>query len=125
MKSLNSVRSLAAALAMSWAGAVPGLSIAFVYKDEVIYLEGFGVREVGNSAPVDADTVFQIASLSKPLASTVVAATVSDGIVSFDSRMADIEPAMAWAANAYGGCRAGAAALDLCRNLWQHLILAK
>ncbi len=46
---------------------VPGLAIAVVYKDEVVYLGGFGVREAGKPDPVEADTVFQLASLSKPI----------------------------------------------------------
>jgi CubicO group peptidase (beta-lactamase class C family) len=71
---------------------VPGLSIAVVYRDEVVYLKGFGVREEGKSEPVDADTVFQLASLSKPIASTVVAAIVGEGKASWDSRIADIDP---------------------------------
>ncbi len=41
---------------------------------------------------MDGDTVFQIASLSKPVSSTVVAAIVSDGKVRWDSRIADIDP---------------------------------
>jgi CubicO group peptidase (beta-lactamase class C family) len=71
---------------------VPGLSIAVVYRDEVVYLKGFGVREAGAGEAVDADTVFQLASLSKPIASTVVAALVGDKAVSWDSRIADIDP---------------------------------
>lgn len=63
------------------AGAVPGLSVAVVFNDEVVYLKGLGVREVGKPEPVEADTVFQIASLSKPVSSAVVAAIVSDGAV--------------------------------------------
>jgi CubicO group peptidase (beta-lactamase class C family) len=60
---------------------VPGLSIAVVYRDEVVYLKGFGIREEGKDEAVDADTVFQLASLSKPLASTAVAALVGEGAV--------------------------------------------
>lgn len=71
---------------------VPGLSIAVVYRDEVVYLKGFGVREEGKDEAVNADTVFQLASLSKPLASTVVAAIVGEGAASWDSRIADIDP---------------------------------
>jgi CubicO group peptidase (beta-lactamase class C family) len=71
---------------------VPGLSIAVVYRDEVVYLKGFGVREAGTGDAVDADTVFQLASLSKPIAATVVAALVGDKAVSWDSRIADIDP---------------------------------
>lgn len=63
---------------------VPGLAIAVIYKDQIVYLKGFGVREAGKPAPVDPDTVFQIASLSKPIASTVVAAVVGDGLVKWD-----------------------------------------
>lgn len=71
---------------------VPGMAIAVVYRDEVVYLNGFGVREAGRDAPVTEDTVFQIASLSKPLASTVIAALVGDGVVDWDDRVADLDP---------------------------------
>jgi CubicO group peptidase (beta-lactamase class C family) len=73
-------------------GAVPGLAIGVVHGDEVIYLKGFGRREAGKPETVDADTVFQIASLSKPVSATVVAALVSDGIVAWDSKIADLDP---------------------------------
>jgi CubicO group peptidase (beta-lactamase class C family) len=76
-------------------GSVPGLSIAVVYRDEVVYLGGFGLREAGRPDPVDADTVFQLASFSKPISSTVVAALVSDGTVSWDQRIADLDPGFA------------------------------
>jgi len=74
-------------------GAVPGIAIGVVRDDEVIFLRGFGHREAGKPEAVDADTVFQIASLSKPVSATVVAALVSDGIVSWDSKIADLDPA--------------------------------
>ncbi|HLG46238.1 MAG TPA: serine hydrolase [Reyranella sp.] len=74
---------------------VPGLSIAVVQGDEVVFLEGFGLRQVGKPEPVDADTVFQLASVSKPLSATVVAALVGDGKVSWDSRIRDIDPGFA------------------------------
>ncbi len=74
-------------------GQVPGLAIAIVYKDEVVYLGGFGVREAGKPGKVDADTVFQLASFSKPMSATVVAGgVVSDGVVAWDSRIADLVP---------------------------------
>jgi CubicO group peptidase (beta-lactamase class C family) len=52
-------------------GGVPGMSIAIVYKDEAVYLGGFGVREEGKPDAVDADTVFQLASFSKPSLSPI------------------------------------------------------
>jgi CubicO group peptidase (beta-lactamase class C family) len=71
---------------------VPGLSIAIVHRGEVVLLDGFGVREIGKPAAVGADTVFQLASVSKPLSATVVAGLVGDGKVSWDSRIRDIDP---------------------------------
>ena len=55
---------------------VPGVSVAVVYEDRVLALKGYGVREVGKAAEVDADTVFQLASVSKPIASTIVSRAV-------------------------------------------------
>ena len=63
---------------------VPGMAIAVVLGDEVVYLKGFGVRRQGEPAAVDAGTVFPLASLSKPVASTVLAALVGDGVVAWD-----------------------------------------
>jgi CubicO group peptidase (beta-lactamase class C family) len=55
---------------------LPGMAVAVVYRDEVLYSRGFGVREAGKAEKVTPDTVFQVASVSKPLASTVVAGVV-------------------------------------------------
>jgi CubicO group peptidase (beta-lactamase class C family) len=74
---------------------VPGVAVAVVYQDVVVHLAGYGVREVGASDAVDADTVFQLASVSKPLAATTVAAIVGDGIVGWDDRVGDLEPTFA------------------------------
>ncbi|MEU3725159.1 serine hydrolase [Streptomyces sp. NPDC031705] len=56
---------------------VPGLSVAVVHDDEVVYLKGFGLRRTGESAKVGPDTVFQLASVSKPVTSTVIAGALA------------------------------------------------
>lgn len=63
---------------------VPGLAVSVVHDDAVVYAKGFGVREAGTDTPVSADTVFQIASNSKPISSSVVAAAVGRGLVTWD-----------------------------------------
>ncbi len=73
-------------------GQVPGMSISVVLGDRVLFAEGFGVKEMGKPDKVDADTVFQLASMSKPISSTVVAALVTKGIVDWDSRVSQIAP---------------------------------
>ena len=44
----------------------------------VAFTKGYGVLEAGKRAPVDADTVFQLASVSKSVGATVVATRVGD-----------------------------------------------
>src|SRR6266550_1139430 len=75
--------------------AVPGIAIAVVFQDKVVYAKGFGVRDVNTKAPVDADTVFQLASVSKSVGSTVVAELVGDGQITWDSKLSTLDPAFA------------------------------
>jgi CubicO group peptidase (beta-lactamase class C family) len=72
--------------------AVPGLAIAIVFQDRVRYAKGFGVRDVNTKTPVDADTVFQLASMSKPIGSMVVAELVGEGKITWDSKLSALDP---------------------------------
>src|ERR1700733_8153591 len=74
---------------------IPGLAVAVVYQGRVVFLRGYGVRKLGNPTKVDPDTVFEIASVSKPIASTVVASLVGEGIVSWDDRIQALDPRFA------------------------------
>ncbi|MEZ5115371.1 MAG: serine hydrolase [Candidatus Nanopelagicales bacterium] len=62
---------------------LPGLAVAVVHGDDVLYAKGFGVRNTTTGEPVDKDTVFQLASLSKSVGASVVAGAVGRGIVSW------------------------------------------
>lgn len=57
---------------------VPGAAVAVVSNGEVVFEEGYGVRDVTTQEPVDVGTVFQIASLSKPLSSSIAAKAITD-----------------------------------------------
>jgi len=72
--------------------ALPGLAIAVVFQDKTVYAKGFGVRDVNTKAPVNADTVFQLASLSKSIGSTVVAELVGEGKITWDSKLSGLDP---------------------------------
>src|ERR1700761_2212132 len=71
---------------------LPGLAVAVVYNDQVVFIKGYGVRKKDDPAKVDPDTVFELASLSKPIASTIVASLVGTGDVSWDDRIQALEP---------------------------------
>ncbi|MEI8081126.1 MAG: serine hydrolase [Actinomycetes bacterium] len=74
---------------------VPGLSVAVVHNDKPVYVKGFGVRKLGSPETVDDQTVFQLASLSKPVGSSVVASVVGGGSVSWDDPITKYLPAFA------------------------------
>jgi CubicO group peptidase (beta-lactamase class C family) len=58
----------------SW--QVPGMAVAIVADDKVVYSQGFGVKEAGGTDPVDPHTIFQIGSASKAFTSALVAMQV-------------------------------------------------
>jgi beta-lactamase class C len=51
---------------------IPGMAVAIVSKDKVYYLKGFGVRRLGKADKITPTTLFQIASLSKPVNATAL-----------------------------------------------------
>jgi len=74
---------------------LPGIAVGVVHKGMVIYAKGFGVREVGKEGAIDPETVFLLASVSKPIASTVVAKLVGDGVVKWDDAAKSHNPTFA------------------------------
>lgn len=71
---------------------VPGLALAIVRHDSVIYARGYGVRELGKPVPVDARTVFAIGSSSKAFTAAAVAMLVDEKKVSLDAPAAKYLP---------------------------------
>ncbi|ONG57054.1 hypothetical protein BKE38_04995 [Pseudoroseomonas deserti] len=63
---------------------VPGVAVAVVAGGQRRFARGFGRRRIDQAAPVTTETVFQIASLSKPLAASVVATQVAAGRCAWD-----------------------------------------
>jgi len=72
---------------------VPGMAVAVVQNDTVIYLRCFGVRNITTREPVTPDTRFQLASISKSFTSATIASMVGNGELSWDDRVAAIDPA--------------------------------
>ncbi len=71
---------------------IPGMAVAVVKDGQVVYAKGFGVRRVGSPERVDPDTVFQLASMSKPIAATVVAGLVGGNGVLWSMPAAPLLP---------------------------------
>ncbi len=63
---------------------VPGVSIAVLHNGKIEWARGFGVRSVGGP-PVNAETLFQAGSISKPLAAMACLRLVQQGKLSLDA----------------------------------------
>jgi CubicO group peptidase (beta-lactamase class C family) len=65
-------------------GKVPGLAIAVIRNGKTTWAHGFGVKESRTSQPVTEDTVFEAASLSKPVFAYAVLKLVEQGKLGLD-----------------------------------------
>jgi len=74
---------------------VPGAAVAVVQNGEVVYQQGFGVRELGGSDPVTPDTLMMIGSITKPMTATMAATVVDAGDVAWDTPVVELLPSFA------------------------------
>lgn len=71
---------------------IPGLSVAVVRKGRVVKLKGYGVANVEFDVPADANTVYQLFSVSKIFAGVAVMKLVEEGKLSLETPVTDILP---------------------------------
>jgi len=71
---------------------VPGLAVAVVKGDRVVYLHGFGNRSQDVPGPVTPNTIFQVGSTSKAFTSALVAMLVDEGKLQWTDRVVDHLP---------------------------------
>ena len=71
---------------------VPGLALAIVHNGRVLSARGYGITDVKAAEPVDAHTVFRLASLSKGFAGTMAGLLVNDGTLRWDSKLTQYLP---------------------------------
>src|SRR6266850_1565592 len=77
--------------------SVPGLAVAIVKDDQVVAAVGYGVRELGKPDPVDGETIFDIASLTKSFTAAGAAVLVDEGKLRWDDRVRDRLPRVTFA----------------------------
>jgi CubicO group peptidase (beta-lactamase class C family) len=63
---------------------IPGVAVAVVQDGRVVLAKGYGVKRQGAPAPVDADTLFAIASNTKAFTAAALGVLVEDGKLAWD-----------------------------------------
>ncbi len=71
---------------------VPGISLAIVKDGKVVLAQGYGVRKLGAPTPVDAQTLFGIASNTKAFTATALALLVEEGKLQWDAPVINYLP---------------------------------
>jgi CubicO group peptidase (beta-lactamase class C family) len=66
---------------------VPGVAVAVVQGDKVVFIKGFGVRQIDQSGPVDPETIFQLASVSKAFTAAGLGVGVDRGLLKWDEEI--------------------------------------
>lgn len=79
---------------------VPGMAVAVVQDGEIVLARGYGVRRAGEAVPVDADTLFGVASNSKAFTTAALAILVQEKVLRWDDRVTkhlpDLQMADPW-----------------------------
>ena len=76
---------------------VPGVAMAVVQGNKVVWAEGFGVRGLGKEGAVTSRTRFMIGSSTKPLTTLMMARLIDQGKVGWKTRVSDLLPGFALA----------------------------
>jgi CubicO group peptidase (beta-lactamase class C family) len=74
---------------------IPGVVAMVADGDHVLYSGAFGNRDVANHAPMALDSIFRIASMTKPVTSVAVMMLVEKGAIALDDPIAKYLPAFA------------------------------
>jgi CubicO group peptidase (beta-lactamase class C family) len=73
--------------------SVPGAAVAIVRGEDVLFMEGFGYRNVAERQPVTTNTLFAIGSSTKALTAATLGTLVDEGLLAWDAPVVDYLPA--------------------------------
>lgn len=87
---LSNLDKIIDSLRVEW--SVPGTSVAVVKDGEVIYVQGFGYRDIDHKLPFTPNTLLRVASTTKSFTSALVGTFVDEGVVKWDQPVKDYYP---------------------------------
>jgi len=73
-------------------GRIPGFLTVVARRGKIVHFETIGMRDIENNKPIEADTIFRIHSMSKPITSVVVMMLYEEGHFQLDTAVSDFIP---------------------------------
>ena len=70
----------------------PGAAVLILQGDKIIFDRGYGIADLQTKAPIDGDTFFNIASVSKQFTSVAILQLAEDGKLSLDDPVSKFFP---------------------------------
>lgn len=74
--------------------AIPGLAVAVVSSDRIVFAKGYGLRQIDRVERVDEHTAFGIGSVTKSFTATAAAMLADDGKLAWDAPIIDFVPTL-------------------------------
>lgn len=71
---------------------VPGIAVGVMLDNEVVYAKGFGVQDLNSNTPLNQQSLFHMASVSKPFVATAIMQLVEKGKMALDSTIVHYLP---------------------------------
>ncbi len=71
---------------------IPGVSVGIVQNGQVVFADGFGVRDIGGEAKPDGDTLYMVASNTKALTTLMLAKLLDEGKLTWDTPVTKLLP---------------------------------
>lgn len=71
---------------------IPGLAIAVVKDDKIVYAKGYGVREIGKNEAINEQTIFPIASATKAFTAAALGILAGEGKLKIDDKVTKFLP---------------------------------
>ena len=76
------------------ASGTVGAAVAVTYKNQVVLMKCFGVKKSGTKDSIDENTIFRLASVSKPISGVLAGMLAEEKIIGLDDKVTDYIPGL-------------------------------
>lgn len=74
------------------ASGTVGAAVAITYKNQVVLLKCFGLKKAGTKDSIDQNTIFRLASVSKPISGVLAGILADENIIGLDDKVTEYIP---------------------------------